>query len=103
MQQNNANGNCIIVIPFDCATFEVIQKRIIVHKLHFWYNNTLDHPVNKQNLELFLSHVKMFKPTVYPDAPESGCYALNIPATYKNGEAGVHQIHYMGQIVYCRC
>jgi len=103
MQQNNSNDNCIIVIPFDCITLEIIQKRIIVHVLCFWYNRSLDHPVTDQNIERFLSQLKMFKPTVYPDSPELGCRALDVPANYQKGEVGVHQIHYMGQVVYCRC
>jgi hypothetical protein len=103
MQQHSANGNCIIVIPFDWTTFEVIEKRLVVYKLYFWHDDSYDHAVNEQNLNLFLLQLKMFKPTIYPNAQELKCCALNVPFAYQHGEAGVHQIHYKGQVVYCRC
>ena len=103
MQHNNANSSCITVIPFDGTTLETIQRPLVVYKLCFWHGNTYEHQVNEQNLGLFLSQLKLFKPTINPGAQELKCYAINVPTFYQDGEAGVHQIHYMGQIVYCRC
>lgn len=103
MQTVDANSNVIIVIPFDCTTLEIIPTRLIVHKLTFWHNKTYDHPVNEKNVERFLSQLKIFKPTVNLNAPELRCCAVDVPSVYNNGEAGVYQIHYMGEVVYCRC
>jgi hypothetical protein len=103
MQTNDANSSVIIVIPFDCTTLEIIPTPLKVHKLNFWFNKTYDHPVNEQNVERFLSQLKMFKPTIDLRAQELKCCAVDVPSVYNHGQAGVHEICYMGEIVYCRC
>jgi hypothetical protein len=102
MQQQIANGNCIIVVPFYPIAPNVIFKQLNIDRLFFWHKGTFDHTVNEETLKFFLFHVQLFGATVYPDCPELGCIAINAPAEYNNGETGVNQIHYKGQVVYCR-
>jgi hypothetical protein len=103
MQQQHANGNCIIVIPCNLFSLDALFRPLQIDKLYFWHQNTFNHPVTEQTLKYFLFHVQLFGATVYPDCPELGCSAINSSAFLNKGESAVSQIHYKGQLIYCRC
>ena len=100
MRQNNANGNCIIVIPFIPFDANIIYNPLKIDKLYFWYKNTFDHPVNSETLRFFLFHAHLYGATVYPECPELGCIAVNNPASLSNGEKDVNEISYNGEVIY---
>ena len=102
MQENNSNGNCILVVPFYPFASNAIFDPLRIEKLYFWHKETFDHPVNEETLKFFLFHAQLFGASVYPGCPELGCIAINVPAEYSNGETGVNQIHYKGEVVYSR-
>lgn len=102
MQENNSNSNCIIVVPFHPVSVNFVFNSLRIDKLYFWYKDTFDHPVNEETIKYFLHHAKLFGATVYPDCPELGCIAINVPECYNKGETSVDQIKYKGELVYLR-
>ena len=99
----NSNGDAhITVIPFCPHNSENRRIELLVRRLYFWYNETFDHLVNDETVTQFLKQARMFGATIYPDCPELGCSAINCEENYKNGEAAVNEIHYKGQVIYCR-
>lgn len=103
MQENNSNGNCIKVIPFNLITMDIMPDPLSIEKLCFWYNQKFNHPVSEETLKFFLSHVVLFGAIVFPNSPELGCIAINASANYSKDEAGVNQIVYKGELIYSRC
>ena len=91
----------IIVIPYS-QNQVTYCKEIVVSNLYFWHNNTFHHPINDETIALFLLHVKMFGATVFPENPKKGCLSINGDNNYEPGETAVSQIHYKGDVIYCR-
>ena len=95
------NDDFITVIPSQHANNSQ-QKRIVISTLYFWHCNSFHHRINDLTIHQFLLHVKMFGATVFPENPEKGCLAIDGGKQYKPGEAPVSEIHYKGQLIYCR-
>ena len=92
---------CITVIPyFECHPPSYTE--VVVNKLYFWYNNTFSHPINDETISRFLLNVKMFGATIFPERPEKGCISLDGDKSFDPGEIMVSQIHYKGDVIYCR-
>lgn len=102
MQEQIANGNCIIVIPFHPTNVNMVFNQLKIDRLYFWHKNTFDHPVNEETFNYFLFHAKLYGATVFPGCPELGCKAINVSASLEQGEMDVNQILYKGQIVYTK-
>ena len=100
----NCNGDTYItVIPFCSHCKKNFRREIIVHKLCFWFNESFDHRVNDESIREFLSNVKMFGASIYPDYPELGCFAINRNEIFSPaGKTGVGEIYYKGEVIYCR-
>lgn len=93
----------ITVIPYCPHCSEYFRKEIIVERLCFWLDNTINHPVNDESIKQFLRNVSLFGASVYPDYPELGCFAINGDESFNpTGKTGVSEIHYKGEVIYCR-
>ena len=99
----NSNGDAhITVIPYCLYGNEKVRQKIKTQTLCFWFDNTIYHPVNDESIKHFLMHVKMFGASINPDKPESGCFAINAGESLNPVYQSVSEIHYKGQVIYCR-
>lgn len=105
MTDNTMKGDeNITVIPYCPQLSTGNTTSILISKLCFWFNNKFNHEVNHDSINAFMLHVKLFGASVYPDYPELGCYAINgDEITGIQGKVLVGEIHYKGEVIYCRC
>lgn len=99
----NNGDTYITVVPYcpHCSTQH--RKGIVIRKLCFWFNNTISHAVDEESILQFLKNVKLFGACVYPDFPELGCFAINGDESFSPaGKTRVGEIHYKGEVIYCR-
>lgn len=97
-----AQNSFIIVVPYYPFSACTKSPRLKVEKLCFWHDRSLEHPVKDENVHLFIKHADLYKPSIFPDRPELGCYAVDNHISYKNGETLVHEIYYNNELIYCR-
>lgn len=103
MSGNNNKCDYITIIPYCPHCAAIYRNKIVVRKLCFWSENKFDHTVTEASLKQFLLHVKIYGASVYPDFPELGCYAIDGDKTFSPaGKTGVSEIHYNGEVIWCR-
>lgn len=92
----------ITVIPLCPFTFTPFPFNVQTNKLNFWHNNHSEHLVNSGTIIWFLKQACIYKPSIFPDNPELGCYAMDNDIQFPNGEVRVHEIYYDGSLIYRR-
>jgi len=102
LTSNNGDAQ-ITVIPYCPHCSKQHRRKIVIRTLCFWFNNTINHPVDDESIQQFLKNVQMFGASVYPDFPELGCFAINGDESFSPaGKTRVGEIHYKGEVIYCR-
>jgi hypothetical protein len=96
----NHPPNCVQVIPSCPCSRDVLNERITIHRLNFWYNGSYTHPVTEITIQAFLRHTQLYGATMFLQSPQLGCFSLNGDPHYQNGEVTVAQIIYLGEVIY---
>ena len=94
--------NYIIVVPYCPFSAYTVSPRLKVEKLCFWHDRKLEHLVKDENIHLFIRHANLYKPSIFPNRPELGCYAIDNHISFENGETLVQEIYYNNELIFCR-
>ncbi|SIO53857.1 hypothetical protein SAMN04488055_5493 [Chitinophaga niabensis] len=92
----------ITVRPYHPIMEMIYHDKIKIECLCFWFDGECRHPINNQTLKIFLNHAEIFTPSVFPERPDLGCYAIDNDINYENGELQVGEIYYKGNLIYYR-
>jgi hypothetical protein len=101
--KSSGDDQFITIIPYCPERPDRFREKIVIRKLNFACNDVYAHPVNDESIRKFLLHIKLFGASFYPDFPEFGCYAINADEVFTPGDkCGVSEIHYKGEVIFCR-